>query len=636
MSLCGWTRLAFFLKWVLFAVVIGYDGGHARASDNGLPEYPIDEGDRHHWAFERLVKPELPRIEQTSWPQTGIDYFVLQRLERAGMTPAPPAERATLLRRVKFDLIGLPPTPDELDQFLNDSAPDAYERLVDRLLASHGYGERWAQHWLDLARFAETDGFEHDKVRTGAWQYRQWVIDALNDDLPYDQFVRMQIAGDLIDDTSGTVATMFCMAGPDMPDLNEQELRRHDKLNELTSTVGAVLLGLQMHCAQCHDHKYDPISQADFYRLRAIFESSVPQLRRDQHVLALTATENAAAPRIYFRGELHLAGPEVEPLPPRIAFLDGDYESFDARVPRLAFANWLFRDDNPLTARVIANRLWQHHFGKSIAENPNDFGVIAGGPFNPQLLDWLAVELREGGWSMKRIHRSIVLSATYRQASYAQSGDDTASEIFQRNIARDPDLDLLSRFPRKRLEGEIIRDSLLAVSGGLQLAYGGPSVMPDLPPELIDTLLKKQWEASSLAGDHWRRSIYVFARRNLRYPVFEAFDRPDAGASCGRRDTSTTAIQSLLMLNSELSFVAATKLRDRLLIDSQSAPDETKTSAWVERLFLIALSRQPSPQELNRFTEFLVSQGSDQSELAESLFTVCLALINSTEFLYID
>lgn len=633
MSLCGWTRLAVFLKWVLFAAMIGFGDGHAQASDNGVDEYPIDEGDRNHWAFERLVKPELPRIEQTSWPRTGIDYFVLQRLEQAGITPAPPAERATLLRRVKFDLIGLPPTLDELDQFLSDTAPDAYERLVGRLLASHGYGERWAQHWLDLARFAETDGFEHDKVRKGAWQYRQWVIDALNDDLPYDQFVRLQIAGDLIDAASGTVATMFCMAGPDMPDLNEQELRRHDKLNEVTSTVGAVLLGLQMHCAQCHDHKYDPISQADFYRLRAIFESGVPTLRRDQHVLALTATENAAAPRIYFRGELQRAGPEVEPLPPRIAFLDGDYESFDARAPRLAFANWLFRDDNPLTARVIANRLWQHHFGKSLAENPNDFGVIAGGPLNPELLDWLAVELREGGWSMKRIHRSIVLSATYRQSSYVQSGDEMASETFERNIARDPDLELLSRFPRRRLEGEIIRDSLLAVSGGLDLAYGGPSVMPDLPPELIDTLLKKQWEASEFAGDHWRRSIYVFARRNLRYPVFEAFDRPDAGASCGRRDTSTTAIQSLLMLNSDLSFVAAEKLRDRLLCDSQSVPDDAKASAWVERLFLVALSRQPSPQELNRFTEFLVSQGTDPSE---SLFTVCLAVINSNEFLYID
>ena len=532
-----------------------------------LTEEPITDYDRDHWSFRPISRPSVPWVRQVDWPQTAVDFFILRPLEDAAMSPAPPADRATLLRRLKFDVLGLPPTPEEVVRFEQSSGPDEYRKLVEQMLSSPAYGERWAQFWLDLARFAETDGFEHDKVREGAWKYRQWIIDALNDDMPYDEFVRLQLTGDLTGRPQDAIATMFCLAGPDMPDINEQDLRRHDKLNEITSTIGAALLGLQMHCAQCHDHKYDPISQADFYRLRGVFETAIPAMKRDQPIIQLSTQPKAIAPWFYYRGELNARGPEVRPRPPRIACAAGSSECLEGPNARLALASWLFDKDNPLTARVIANRVWQQHFGRSLCENPSDFGVIADGPSHPKLLDWLASELRASNWSLKHLHRMVLLSATYQLASHASPGDSQSRFAWRRAREQDPDNVLYGRFPRKRLEGEAIRDALLAVSGTLNRQYGGPSVRPPLPPELLTTLLKGQWKTSENPADHVRRSIYVFARRNLRYPIFEVFDRPDAGASCARRDRSTTAIQSLLMLNGELVVQSAQHLRDRLLAE---------------------------------------------------------------------
>ncbi len=612
-------------------------------SQLGLAAEPIAEpeitaSDRDHWAFAPLQQPSMPTVQAKRWPQTPIDHFVLHQLEQQQLSPLPEATRTALLRRVKFDLLGLPPTPQEIRDFQQDRSPDAYRRLVDRLLASPGYGERWAQYWLDLARFAETDGFEHDRVREQAWKYRQWVVEALNQDMPYDRFVRLQLAGDLTGDKQDAIATMFCLAGPDMPDINEQDLRRHDKMNEVASTVGAALLGLQMHCAQCHDHKYDAISQADFYRLRGIFESSVPVMRRDQPVLQLAAQAKPVTPRIYHRGELQGRGPELQPRPPRIACSDASHESFDVDHPRQAFADWLFRDDNPLTARVIANRIWQHHFGRSLCENPSDFGVIAAGPSHPQLLDWLATDLRRGDWSLKRLHRVILLSATYRQASYVEPHDDTAHHLYVTSLEADPENRWLGRFPRKRLEGETIRDALLAVSGQLDRRSGGPSVMPPLPPELLKTLLKGQWKASEKPADHVRRSIYVFARRNLRYPIFDTFDRPDAGASCAVRNRSTTAIQSLQMLNSRLTFAAAQGLCERVLQSSAAVGESDTEAAFadeavVQQLFLIALGRQPHAEELQQATTQLTEPSRERNE---NLLVLCVAVLNSSEFIYAD
>lgn len=614
-----------------------------------ISEVPIDDSDRDHWSFRSLRRPAVPQVRDVSWAANEIDCFVLEQLEESGLRPAPQASRALLLRRVKFDLIGLPPTRDELSAFVQDTSPLAYERLVDRLLASPGYGERWGQYWLDLARFSETDGFEHDKLRPEAWKYRQWVVESLNDDMPYDQFVRLQLAGDLLqpkDNSNGkangdakdhSIATMFCLAGPDMPDINEQDLRRHDKLNEITSTVGATLLGLQMACAQCHDHKYDPISQADFYRLRAIFESALPQFKRDKPIARLTAQRDPQPSHLYLRGELSGRGPVVEPAPPRIACNADCQWKADSVDPRLAFANWMFEPSNPLVARVIANRTWQHHFGRSLCGNPSDFGIVDTGPTHPELLDWLATELQRSDWSIKAMHRKILLSATYRQASYEEANAkvdryedaEQSGGAMLRCIQVDPANRLYGRFPRKRLEGEIIRDAMLAVAGLSNLNYGGPSVMPPLPAELKQTLLVGQWQESVDVSEHFRRSIYVFARRNLRYPIFEVFDRPDAGATCPQRNNSTTALQSLQMLNSDLAVSSARALSERILRETPSK----RPTELLEKLFETLFARQPTEVELKLVLEVACD---DEVEIGERLFVVCVALLNSNEFIYVD
>jgi hypothetical protein len=569
---------------------------------------------------------------------------------------------------LSLDLIGLPPTPAELAAFLANDSPDAYERQVDRLLASPAFADHWAQNWLDLARFADTDGFEHDKVRPEAWKYRDWVIDALNADLPYDQFVARQLAADELGDASGDIPTMFCLAGPDMPDINDQAERRHSMLNELTGTVGSALLGLQLGCAACHDHKYDPISQADFYRLRAVFEPSVPVLKRDIPCNTLKSGVNNVAAHLWARGDFRRAGPEVPAGFPRIASSD---KHLADKPSRTELAQWLFRDDNPLTARVIVNRIWQHHFGRGIFETSSDVGLMGTSPSHEELLNFLAVDLREHGWSLKHLHRSIVCSATYRQASHVAwdergreslATEDTVNGktsgakdsrpqlAWQSRIAADPANMLYSRYPRRRISGETLRDSLLATADLLSSQRGGPGVMPPLPKELVDTLLKGQWTASPREADHYRRSIYLFARRNLRYPLFEAFDRPDANASCPVRSKSTTAPQSLVLLNSELSLLAARHLAGRIMAESAD------TSQQIEALYLNALSRRPTEGEsamlavfLKEQRERLVAEGRTKEKLvmpigstaadpyaAAALVDACLAVLNASEFLYVD
>jgi hypothetical protein len=599
----------------------------------GISELPIDDYDRDHWAFWPLRRPSPPDQAPRDWARNPIDLWIGARLREAQIAPLPEADRYTLLRRLKFDLIGLPPTPAEIERFCGDASPGAYERLVERLLASPGYGERWAQHWLDLARFAETDGFEHDKVRPDAWRYRQWVIDALNDAMPYDRFVELQLTGDLKSEDRHAVATMFCVAGPDMPDINEQDLRRHDKLNEITGTVGSVLLGLTMQCAQCHDHKYDPISQADFYRLRAVFEAAVPPLRRDRPLLQLARQPAPVSPFLYARGELSNRGPRVAAQPPRVLCGEATRAKFADQSPREAFAEWLFAEGTPLTARVIANRIWQYHFGRSLCGNPSDLGVIADPPSHPELLDWMACELRDHGWDLKHLHRLIVLSSTYRQLGDVDPREPQRLVALQRARRLDTDNELYSRYPRRRLSGELIRDALLAVSGQLDRRYGGSSVMPPLPPELVSTLLKGQWKTSPDRRDHVRRSIYTFARRNLRYPVFDVFDRPDAGASCALRAQSTTALQALQMLNSELSVMAARRLATRLLRAEGSAAVAADDGPQIlKRLVLRLLGRPASQQELADLQSHWATAGSSE----EALATLTLALLNTSEFVYVD
>lgn len=605
-------------------------------------EAPILETDRDHWSFQPLANPIVPNIDGDDWSRNSIDRFVLDHLRRKELRPADEASRTVLLRRLSYDLTGLPPTPVEMEAFSNDPSPDAYERLVDRLLESPAYGEKWAQHWLDLARFAETDGFEHDLVRPNAWQYRDWVIEALNRDLPYDQFVMLQLAADEIasQDEFAQRAIGFCLAGPDMPDINSQDERRHFLLNDLTSTVASVFLGLQFGCAQCHDHKYDPISIGDFYRLRAYFDPTL-SLRRDKpaSMIESPAAREPVISRVFLRGDWRNPGPEVVPAFPRIATLASDSLPPPGTSPgsRTSLARWLTQPDHPLTTRVIVNRLWQHHFGHGLSQNPSDFGVMGDEPRHPELLDWLARELVRRRWSMKEMQRLIVTSSTYRQASGPFPDSDPKNRY-------------LSRFPRKRLTGEELRDAMFAASDSLNFAAGGPGVRPPLPTELTRTLLRDQWKVAEREADHYRRSIYVFARRNLRYPVFEVFDRPDANASCPDRTRSTTAIQSLHLLNSQMALDAARRLAGSVLSTAKTRPEQ------IEMAFLRVLNRHPEPSELEELSAFVEQQAtllvaesragtlavpipptdSVSPHDAAAMVDLCLAMWNLNEFLYVD
>ncbi|MGH7200110.1 MAG: DUF1549 domain-containing protein, partial [Planctomycetaceae bacterium] len=490
-------------------------GSECLASE--LSEPPITDFDREHWSFRPVVRPEVPATDPIfalrtphSAFRTPIDAFILAKLQENDLRPMPEADKLTLLRRVTFDLTGLPPTLEEIAEFLADDRPDAYERLVDRLLASPAYGERWAQHWLDLARFAETDGFEHDHVRPNAWRYRDWVIEAFNSDMPYDEFVRLQLAGDELrpGDPAAAIATGFLLCGADMPDINSQIERRHNFLNDMTATVGSAFLALQIGCAQCHDHKYDPVSQADFYRLRAVFsnaelfgEHPIPtpaqraererfeaernrrwtELEQKIEALEDTVLERARADEndpdlrlrrselqarftdeerqrheeltaeldrvkkqqpppfpmgrvmretsadadpnyLYLRGDWQRKGPELQPAYLRIANPSGatiPQPDPDAKTTgrRTALAEWLTRPDQPLTARVMVNRLWQRHFGRGLSATSSDFGLMGEEPAHLQLLDWLACEFMDNGWDVKQMVRLIVTSRTYRLSS---------------------------------------------------------------------------------------------------------------------------------------------------------------------------------------------------------------------------
>jgi Protein of unknown function (DUF1553)/Protein of unknown function (DUF1549) len=695
--------------------------------------------DPNHWAFIPPGRPEAPRVKEAAWVRNPIDAFILARLEKRGLPHAPEADRATLLRRLSFELTGLPPTPDEVAAFLADGSPLAYEHLVDRLLTSPHYGERWGQHWLDLARFAETDGFEFDQARPNAWRYRDWVVRALNRDLPYDTFVRLQLAGDEVrpGDPAAFIATGFNRCYPDMVDLNDQGLRRQNALNDMTETTGLVFLGLTIGCARCHDHKFDPIRQTDFYAIQAFFApgrfrddyplgsarerreyeeelqrwehklatvqsqiirleapwrdllapgdppgindetaaalGKIPEdrspgdvelvfeaLARDKRIRAATwpvvldpinsylrrllmnrlerlkrsgprALPNARgvdeagpiAPPTYLlrRGEYGARGPEVAPAVPAVfrsrnssRAVPGPKSSTHSTGRRTALADWLLRPDHPLTARVIVNRLWRHHFGRGLVGTTSDFGTMGDEPTHPELLDWLATELIARGWSLKSVHRLIVTSAAYRQASRSDGPARTG----------DPENLLLWRQNRQRLDGEAIRDSLLAVSGRLNVAMGGPSVFPELPPELSRLSSKGAvWPVSPRVEDRERRSLYVFVRRNLRYPFFEVFDRPDTNASCPQRAVTTIAPQALSLLNSELAHDAARSLAKRATAVAARDHDQQ-----IEQICRLVFGRSPDAIERTMMGDYLARGGS--------LEHLCLALLNTNAFVYVD
>ena len=670
------------------------------------------------WLLHKPTTPPVPTVQNATWVRNPIDAFILTKLEAKQLTPAPAASKRALLRRAYFDLIGLPPTPAEMDAFQSDASADAYEKVIDKLLADPRYGERWGRHWLDLARFAESDGFAIDGERPNAWRYRDYVIRSLNHDKPYDQFVKEQIAGDELqgDRPEHLVALGFLRMGTWEADANFKTQLRQDVLNELTGTVGQVFLGFTVGCARCHDHKYDPIPQRDFYRLQAFFapmrvedrpaaflavehpklmkaklrkfeddsEAAADTLKQLEATLkakykqaagekkaadfikalkdvkepTFTAAErkswneakdaarkladsaaryrpvaysvsDVAPPQVpslaetfvLAGGELANKGEKVEPGFPQAV----SGENGPAKIPfaggssgrRLALAEWIASPDNPLTARVIVNRLWQHHFGEGIVRTPSDFGINGDRPSHPELLDWLASQLVEKKWSLKAMHRLMLTSNTYRQ-----SAENPAmlkySEI-------DPKNQLLWRMNWLRLEGETIRDSVLAASGELQKSDGGPGVFVSVPADVADGFEFFKWFPSS-EKEQARRTIYTFQRRSVMNPMVEVFDGANMSEVCSRRSATVVPTQAFTLLNGEFVHNEARHFADRVV--ELAGPDRDKQ---LDKAFALALGRTPSTGERQKAAALFAS-----AEPREALAQLAVVLFNVNEFIYLE
>jgi hypothetical protein len=742
----------------------------ARGADPSYEDPDITPEEKAHWAFRPPVRPAVPAAKTTGWVRTPVDAFVLAKLDAAGIAPAREADRLTLIRRVTLDLTGLPPTPDEVAAFHADNTPDAYPRLVDRLLASPRYGERWATHWLDVVRFAESNGYEADGERPHAWRYRDYVIRSLNDDKPYDVFLTEQLAGDELavgkdarEAADLWVATGMHRCGPvHMVGGNlDPDVLRQEVMTEMVNGVGATFLGLTLACARCHDHKFDPLSLGDYYRLQAFFggtkytdvdlatpaekaerkakadgvdklaaplkkqvadldapvRANIAERKRAaleqkyKDALAVPAEKRTAeqkklasetgpllkvtwdevlaampaadlAKRATLREQIHAITAKTPP--PSAAAWAIKTENPDAKThvlkrgspkskldvvrpaylrviatpdapeSRLDLARWMTRSDHPLTARVIVNRLWQHHFGRGIVATPNDFGVKGARPTHPELLDWLASELvnptplpgepRPAPWTLKHIHRLMVLSATYRQAQAVPH-------------PADPENKLHGRMSRRRLEAEAIRDSVLAAAGTINLQISGPSVKVPLEPEVYDLIFTEGepdglWPVTPDAAQHTRRSVYLFNKRNVRLPVFEAFDQPDTLNSCAVRPVSTFAPQALILMNGPFAQEQGKALAVRLA--RAAGADRGKQ---VELLYRRAFGRAPSAAESQHAVDFLRDQtvsvrerlrarlpiGLDLTTLprdvdlahARALADLCVVLFNTNEFVHI-
>ena len=655
--------IADFERWVNMGVPLpGPDGAAPR----------LDEA-RRHWAFQPVKKGSPPAVVDAARVRNPVDAFVLAGLEERGWKPAPPAGRVEWLRRVTFDLTGLPPTPEEVEAFVLDTSPDAFERVVDRLLDSPRYGERWAQHWLDVVRFAETEGYEYDRPIPDAWRFRDYVIDSLNRDKPFDRFLTEQIAGDEVDseDPECRVASTFHRLGPVRRNAGNPEiaLSRNEILTERTDILGTAILGLTVGCARCHNHKLEPISQKDYYRLQAYvaateeddislvsptekadWEAASGKFKRELADLqkkvkratgeeksrlkaeiealelhapvpipTIAATRNdfekRTAIHVLKRGVWENKGEPVGPRPPGILVADDLPElSVDVRDPRTRLALWLVDPKHPLTSRVLVNRIWQHHFGLGLVKTVNDFGTKGDRPSHPELLDWLASTLVEGGWKLKPVHRLLVLSNTYRQSG--------RSPIAAEASLSDPENRLLWHARRRRLTAEEIRDAMLAVSGRLNPKAGGPSVMVPVDPVLTKLLYKpSQWRADPSRDEHDRRSIYLLAKRNLRPPFFETFDAPTMLSSCARRESSTHAPQALELLNGKLSNDLAAAFARRLARETNGEPERV-----VDRAFRLAIGRSPTPEERTISLAFLRDQTPEE---------FALAVFNLNGFLYV-
>ena len=598
-------------------------------------------GGRDWWAFEPLRDAAPPVVAGAPHP---IDAFVRDSLAREGVAPAPEADRRSLLRRLSFDLVGLPPTAAELDAFAADAAPDAYERQVDRLLASPHFGERQARHWLDVVRYADTNGYERDAEKAHAWRYRDWVVRAFNDDMPFDRFVLEQLAGDeLPDRTEETVvATGFLRVGTWDDEPNDAEDYQYDRLEDLVHVTATAFLGLTVKCARCHDHKFDPIAQSDYYRVAAAFwpgpvhngrakalgGPSAEQLGFD--VLGWTDLGRDAPPlhalakgdRLRPLGEVRAGGPSFLPA------LAGDFPAppTDARTTlrRTRLAAWITAPENPLTPRVIVNRLWQHHFGAGLCRNPDNLGFTAPPPEHRDLLDRLARDLVAGGWRLKALHRAMVTSLTYRQSSLHPD-----AALLDR---RDPDDRLLARARRRRLEAEGLRDAILASSGELDPRVGGPGFKTPIDQEALEGLSMKAaaWTPSP-PEECRRRSLYMFTKRGLVAPLMTTFDVCDNTVPTGRRDVSVVPLQALVLLNNGWVRERARASAARVI----AAADDD--SARVDAAWRTILGRFPTPSERGAALGHVAAErsaGGDRETIAWT--SLCQVLFNTNEFITVD
>ena len=680
----------------------------------GLPFTPaavVDNSrrrDPNHWSFQSVVTPPLPEVLDTAWVSAPLDRFVLQKLEAAGLQPSPRADRRTLIRRVTFDLIGLPPTPEEIAEFVVDERPDAYERLVDRLLTSPAYGERWGRHWLDVARYADSNGLDENVAHGNAWRYRDYVITAFNADRPFDQFLTEQLAGDLLPaDTDEArqeqlIATGFLTIGPKVLAEVDSVKMQMDIVDEQLETVGRAFMGMTFGCCRCHDHKFDPISTADYYGLAGVFkstramehynkvarwqelplpsaearailaahaaqiagkqaeiqtllasaaaeqvklkasntpaaevkESELPEdvqqrlaaMRKELEQLEKTPPETPTAMAvrddavadvpIHIRGNPLKLG-DIVPRHVPAVLTKGDAVSFnEATSGRLQLAGWMVDARHPLTARVLANRIWRWHFGRGLVASTDNFGLLGDAPTHPELLDWLASRMLEGDWSLKAFHRQILLSSTYQQSSHP------APEL----VAKDPENRLLGRFAVRRLEAEAIRDALLSVSGQLDEQFGGSLLTVKNRAYFFDHTSKDLTNY-----DVPRRSVYLPVVRNNLYDVFQLMDYPDAAVPTGDRPTTTIAPQALMMLNSPFVYETAEALAVRVMADG--ADDAARTQALYERVF----GRPATSDDLSRTLAALdVLQGSEADARTLAWTRVCQVMLASNEFVYVQ
>jgi len=771
-----------------------------RPQTQNYMEKAVTAEDRSWWSFQKPARRPIPNVTDARWKANPIDAFIKSALDRNGLKPAPQADRNTLVRRAYLDLTGLLPSPQEIDAFVGDSSPLAYEKLIERLLASPHYGERWGRFWLDVARYADSSGYEHDFDIANAWRYRDYVIKSFNQDKPYNRFIIEQLAGDELDDQDydSLIATTYYRVGPRVRYREKDNpYYRYEYLDDTIRTTFQGFMGISVNCARCHDHKFDPISRLDYYRTTAMFFGNVeydhklaPQEKIDEYekgrkevedqvrplmrkvfeieapyrkaafekrlqrfpeeiqvavrtpeekrtpgqkllaaqIVSLDvdpdATANQNVTSLYSRQRIKVSDADhavreklldqVEgllkrmpaPLPIAEGVRDGDYrltpdgrgdeplpgkgnrfdygvaccfvpqpgrpyqpppvyfaangidvaedqksfvvepgflrvfvngEPLVARPPkngvssgrRRALAEWIASPNNPLTARVMVNRIWHWHFGRGIVATPSNFGKMGSGPSHPELLDWLANEFIRQGWSVKQMSRLIMNSETYKMAS----GFSEAP-----NLEKDPTNAYLWRFPLRRLEAEAIRDVILSASGQINLQAGGAPFFPAIPKSVRESYLQGSWVMTKEEPSTWRRSVYAYWKRGLKYPMFEVHDQPDPNVTCEMRNTTTVPTQALTLLNNEFVLIQARHFAERVAREAGDDP-----AKQIRFLYRIALSREPERKEMEQSLAFLQKQrdyhttrasGSDSALAA--LTDLAHVMLNANEFVYIN